>query len=120
MQVREALGQAHDAMSVKRVFGEPYQQNGVTIVPVARIAGGGGGGDGQTQDGEGGSGVGFGMHATLAGAYVISGTDVTWIPASSTVDVNRIVIGGQLVGVVLILAVRAILLTWLKSRQRRW
>ena len=30
-----------DALSVRRVFGDPYTADGVTIIPVARIAGGG-------------------------------------------------------------------------------
>lgn len=118
--VSDVLGQARDAMSVKQVFGEPYQQDGVTVIPVAKIAGGGGGGGGESGNGESGSGVGFGLHATPAGVFVINGETVNWIPAVPRVDVNRIVIGGQFVGVVLILTVKAILLTWLKSRQRRY
>jgi uncharacterized spore protein YtfJ len=33
-----------DAVTVKRVFGEPYQKNGVTVIPAAKVMGGGGGG----------------------------------------------------------------------------
>ena len=33
-------------MSVHRVFGEPYEKDGATIIPVAKVAGGAGGGSG--------------------------------------------------------------------------
>ena len=52
---------ASDAITVKRVFGEPYEKDGLTIIPAAMIGGGGGGGgghDAQNQEGEGG---GFGL-----------------------------------------------------------
>jgi hypothetical protein len=44
LEVQEVLAQARDAMSVKRVFGEPYEKNGVTVIPAARVQGGAGGG----------------------------------------------------------------------------
>jgi uncharacterized spore protein YtfJ len=87
MKVDELLSEARDALTVKRVFGEPYERDGVTIVPVATFAGGGGGGaDGSP---EGGSGGGFGMAAKPAGVYVIRDGQVSWQPA---VDVNRAMI----------------------------
>ena len=57
MKFMEGVAQVRDAMSVKRVFGEPYEQDGVTIIPVAWVAGGGGGGG----DAEGNGGGGFGL-----------------------------------------------------------
>ena len=39
--VDEILGGARDAMSIKRVFGDPIESEGVTIVPVAKVGGGG-------------------------------------------------------------------------------
>src|ERR687892_2547158 len=87
MEVQEVLTQARDAMSVKRVFGEPYEKNGVTVIPVARVQGGAGGGGGEGPEGQGrGSGSGFGVTARPVGAYVIRGQDVRWQPA---IDVNR-------------------------------
>jgi uncharacterized spore protein YtfJ len=81
-----------DAVSVKRVFGEPFEKNGVTVIPAAKVIGGGGGGAGESPDGHGqGSGSGFGIAARPAGVYVISGDEVKWQPA---VDVNRIIAGG--------------------------
>jgi uncharacterized spore protein YtfJ len=45
--VLDTIRGAHDALSVKRVFGDPQLAGDVTIVPVARIVGGAGGGGGQ-------------------------------------------------------------------------
>ncbi len=92
-RVEKTLAGYRDALTVKRVFGEPYQQNGVTIVPAATVVGGGGGGGGETPEESGvsrGSGVGFGLAGRPAGAFVIRGDQVRWQPA---VDVNRIVAG---------------------------
>lgn len=80
-----------DVLTVKRVFGEAFERDGVTVIPAARVVGGGGGGAGESPDGTGqGMGTGFGMIARPAGAYVIKGDQVSWQPA---VDVNRIVAG---------------------------
>ncbi|MFC7341773.1 hypothetical protein [Saccharopolyspora griseoalba] len=74
----------------REVFGEPVQQGGTTLLPVARVRGGGGGG-GNAEEGLGG---GFGLNAEPTGAFSISaGGAVAWHPA---VNVNRIVRGGQL------------------------
>ena len=68
--VEELVKGHRDAISVKRVFGEPYERNGVAIIPVARVFGGGGGGAGGSPGGEGeGSGTGFGLAGRPAGAY---------------------------------------------------
>ncbi|GIE75318.1 hypothetical protein Aph02nite_12680 [Actinoplanes philippinensis] len=91
-----------------RVFGEPIERDGVTVVPVAVIRGGGGGGAGSGSpeggdkvDGEG-SGGGFGFTARPAGVFVIRDGDAHWRPA---LDVNRIVAGGQLLGLAAILVI---------------
>jgi uncharacterized spore protein YtfJ len=117
MDVQEVISQARDAISVKRVFGEPFDKNGVTVIPAARVGGGagGGGGEGEAPDGKGtgkGSGSGFGLSARPAGAYVIRNGDVRWVPA---IDANRIIVGGQIVAIALLLTVRAIV----KSRAKR-
>jgi uncharacterized spore protein YtfJ len=65
MEVQDVITQARDALTVKRVFGEPHEKNGVTVIPVARVQGGAGGGGGEGPEGQGkGSGSGFGMSAT--------------------------------------------------------
>jgi uncharacterized spore protein YtfJ len=95
MNAEEILEHAHDTMSVKRVFGEPYEKDGVTMVPAATINGGVGSGSGEGPEGKGGgSGGGYGVREKPAGAFVIKEGQVRWVPS---VDVNRIVLGAQLV-----------------------
>jgi hypothetical protein len=48
MNVEEIMAQAKDTMTVKRVFGEPYEKDGVTVIPAAAIGGGAGGGEGRS------------------------------------------------------------------------
>jgi uncharacterized spore protein YtfJ len=107
----EIIEQARDVMTVERVFGEPYERNGITVIPAATISGGGGGGGGEgtAPDGSGsgsGSGAGFGLAAKPAGVYAIEGNQVRWQPA---LDVNRIILGGQIVAIVFLLVLRSIL-----------
>jgi uncharacterized spore protein YtfJ len=108
-QAIEELIKGHrDAITVKKVFGEPFEKNGVTVIPAAKVMGGGGGGAGESPEGGGqGSGSGFGIAAKPAGAYVIRRDEVMWQPA---VDVNRIIAG------VLLLAALALVRTFRSSR----
>jgi uncharacterized spore protein YtfJ len=107
MDVQDVIAQARDTLTVKRVFGEPYEKDGVTVIPAARVQGGAGGGSGEDPQGQGkGSGSGFGMTARPVGAFIIRDGELSWRPA---VDVNRIVLGGQLVAVAGLLTVRAII-----------
>lgn len=92
--VDELLAGARDAISAKRVYGDPIEGEGVTVVPAAVVGGGGGGGG----DTEGNGGGGFGLGARPVGAWVIRGGDVTWSPA---VDLNRIAFYAFLLGLVL-------------------
>ena len=101
-----------DVMSVRRVFGEAYQVDDVTIIPVALIRGGGGGGGDEGDAGNNGSqgtgsggGMGFGVDARPVGVYIVKGGEVSWQPA---IDVMRVVLGGQLLGLVAILTLRSI------------
>ena len=104
--VRETIRQATDAMTVRRVFGEPYERNGVTVIPAARVQGGAGGGEGEGPGGDGkGGGSGYALNARPTGVFVIQGDDVAWRPA---LDVNRAILGGQLVAIAAILLVRTI------------
>lgn len=73
-------------LSARTVFGEPYERDGVTIVPAAVVYGGGGLGVGSTHLKEGG---GFGMVARPVGAFVIRGGEVRWQPS---VDVTRLLL----------------------------
>jgi len=66
MKFTEMIEQGKDAVAVGRVFGEPYERDGVTIIPAASVRGGGGGGDGG--EANQGSGGGFGVSARPVGA----------------------------------------------------
>jgi uncharacterized spore protein YtfJ len=72
MKMDDLVATARDALTVRRVYGEPYEKDGVTFIPAARVSGGGGGGGGTDDEGVGGEGGGFGLSARPAGAYVIS------------------------------------------------
>ena len=87
MKVDELVTTARDAFTVKRVFGEPYEKDGATIITAAAVAGGAGGGGGHDERGQQGEGVGFGLGAKPAGAYIIKDGKAVWRPA---VDVNRL------------------------------
>jgi uncharacterized spore protein YtfJ len=96
MRINELLSEAKDAITVKRVFAEPYEKDGLTVIATASVGGGGGGGGGNDKDGQEGEGGGFGIGARPAGAYVIKDGNVSWHPA---VDPNRI---AAVVGIVAI------------------
>lgn len=87
MKVDELLNSGRDSLTVKRVYGEPYEKDGVTVIPTAAIRGGAGGGTGHDDKGQQGEGGGFGMTGKPAGAYVVKDGKVRWLPA---VDPNRI------------------------------
>lgn len=111
MNVEEVLENAREAiraLQAKRVYGKPYERDGLIVIPAATVRGGlgGGGGSGEGPDGKGqgsGGGGGFGLVARPAGAWVIKGDDVAWQPA---LDVNRVILGSQLVlfGALLVVA----------------
>ncbi len=90
MNAEELIAQARETLGTRREYGEPYERNGVTVIPVSSVRGGGGGGT----DREGDGGGGFGMMARPTGAWVIRGEDVTWQPA---IDPARIMLGLELV-----------------------
>jgi uncharacterized spore protein YtfJ len=116
MEAQEVVAQARDAMTVKRVFGEPYEKNGLTVIPVAKVQGGAGGGGGERPEGQGkGQGSGFGVMARPVGAFLIRGEELTWRPA---VDVNRIVLGAQVVAIVALLTIRSIVKARAKTKRR--
>jgi uncharacterized spore protein YtfJ len=101
MDVENLLAKASDHLSVRRAFGPAYERDGMLIIPVAMVAGGGGGGtapprnrasaarpdaltapDATPQEsGQTESGGGFGGVVLAAGAYVVKGDQVRWVPA---------------------------------------
>jgi len=107
MDPQQILQSAQDAITARRVFGEPFEADGATILPVAVV-----GGHARGQDG----GVGYGVGARPAGVYVIRNGRVSWRPA---VNVNMIVAGGQLVAIVALLVLRPIVARRLQNRVTR-
>lgn len=114
LDVGKTIQDAKDMITVRRVYGEPYEKEGVTVIPAARVQGGAGGGTGEGPEGQGGrgTGTGFGVNAKPAGAFIVKGDDVSWRPA---VDVNRVILGAQIVAILALLVARSIS----KSRAKR-
>ncbi len=105
---------SRDALSVRRVFGDPYELDGVTVIPVARVIGGagGGGGTGEGPDGKGtgsGSGTGFGLSARGIGVYEVRDGKVEWKPA---IDVTSLAKGGQMLGALVVICLTLVLVRW--------
>lgn len=109
-EVLGGLDGVRDALTVGRVFGDPIQIDGITVIPTARVSGGAGGGGGEsTASDEPGSGFGggFGMDARPVGVYEIRDGEVTWKPA---VDVTRLARGGQVLAAILTVCATLVLL----------
>jgi uncharacterized spore protein YtfJ len=86
MGFAELTAAARDALTVRRVFAEPVEKDGATIIAAARVRGGGGGGGGHDAGGDEGEGGGFGVSATPAGAFVVRGGAVSWRPAVDVIQ----------------------------------
>lgn len=99
MNVDELLTGVRDAMTVKKVYGDPIERDGILVIPAATVRGGGGGG-GDNQNNGGG---GFAVDAKPIGAFVIRDGVVSWEPA---VDATRIAMTGMLVAIVFLWVVR--------------
>ena len=114
MDVADLLTKVSDDLSVRRAFGTAYEKDGTLDIPVAMVAGGGGGGMGRPRRGDLAAGPdsppgagppghdaapqdseridaggGFGGLVLPAGAYVVKGGQVRWVPA---VDVTIVVL----------------------------
>ena len=111
--VTDTIRKLVDAGAPGTVFADPIVRDGLTVLPVAKVSGGGGGGNaGSGEDQPGGVGGGFGLSARPMGVFVIKDGKVTWQPA---VDVNRIVLGGQILAIVALWTIR----TLVRARARR-
>ena len=123
--VVDTIAHTIEANTSRRAFGDPLTFGEVTVIPAARVVGRGGGGGGGGGGGMGGgkpggdrsaqgegSGGGLMQSARPVGALVVKGSEVSWRPA---LDVNRIILGGQVVLVVGLLVLRS----FLKARRRR-
>ncbi len=111
--VLESIREVVDSATAGKVFGSPISREGITVVPVAKVSGGGGGG-GSAEGGQeaGSTGGGLGVSAKPLGVFVIKDGKVGWRPA---VDVNKVIIGVQIVAVVALLTIRALV----KARMKR-
>jgi uncharacterized spore protein YtfJ len=109
MDVKATISAAQDSLTARRVYGDPYERDGVTVIPAAAVQGGGGGGGSEQGDRSDG-GSGFGLTARPVGAYVIRDGEVRWQPAF---DLTRTILGCQLLGLA------ALLLTHRRLRGRR-
>lgn len=110
MDIEKTLSGAQEAMTARRVYGEPYEKDGLTVIPAASVQGGGGGGGGESEGGGDEGGAGFGLVARPVGAYVIRDGEVSWSPA---IDLTKLLLGCQ------VLALVAIALTHRRLKGRR-
>jgi uncharacterized spore protein YtfJ len=93
-----------DATTVRRVFGEPIERDGVTVVPVASVSGGAGGGGGHDAGGQEGEGGGLGVRARPVGAFVLRDGEVQWRPV---IDLSQLAaFGAASVAVIALASVR--------------
>jgi uncharacterized spore protein YtfJ len=118
MGANEVWDKARELITVERVFGEPFEKDGTTIIPVAAVTGGGGGGG---QDAAGGGqesayGGGFGVSARPVGVYVIRDGAVEW---QESTDTLRMMLGWQVVAIASVLAFRSMFKQRSKTKRRR-
>jgi uncharacterized spore protein YtfJ len=113
MKIDEIMQQGRDTLTVKQVFGEPFERDGVAIIPAAVVRGGGGGGSGEDMNGNHGGGGGYGLSARPVGAYQIKDGKVTWIPA---LDLTRVILVGQVIGILFLLMTKSVLKRVVKKR----
>jgi len=114
--VLETVKEMVQNTTAEKVYGKPITQEGVTVLPVAKVSGGGGGGSGTGpgEDGQeaGGTGGGLGLAAKPLGVFVIREGRVSWRPA---VDVNMAILGSMAVMVAAIVTAGVLI----KARMRR-
>jgi len=124
MDIHEVLNHARDAMTVKRVFGDPYERRtgrrdspwptswvgrALAAVPVSRTSQRA---STRTPVGEGARdasyGLGYGLRVSPAGVYVIKAGEVEWKPA---LDMNRASLQRAGVAIVALCVLRSIIRT---------
>ncbi len=103
MVVYKRGGRASEAKTVKRVYGDPYRKDGLTIIPAAKVRSGGG------------ARGGYGVTATPVGVYVLRGGEVEWKPAF---NLNRAILGAMIVAAVALLVAPGIVnVLWARGPQ---
>ena len=113
MVLDELMTTARETLTVRRVYGDPFEKDGITVLPAAIVIGGGGGGDGRDEAGNDGEGGGFGVGIKPAGVYVIADGHVSWRPA---IDVNRLI--GSITAVALAAMLTRVRLERLRTTRR--
>jgi uncharacterized spore protein YtfJ len=78
--IKQSFEAVKDSLTVRRVYGDPIERDGILIIPAAAVAGGAGGGGGTDVAGNNGGGSGFGLKARPVGAFVVRDGDVRWEP----------------------------------------
>jgi uncharacterized spore protein YtfJ len=110
--LKDVMGSWRDTYTVRRVFGDPIEKDGLTIIPVAMVAGGGGGGNGPADDGDSAAngGAGFSGMARPTGVFVVRTDSVVWHPA---LDVTLLGMAGMLLAALVALVLG-------RALRRRW
>ena len=81
MELGQLATTARELFTAKLVYGDPVERDGVVVIPAAAVFGGGGGGADDSDALPVREGAGFGVFARPAGAFVVRGEAVTWVPA---------------------------------------
>jgi uncharacterized spore protein YtfJ len=109
MDASQLFSSMQQQVDAQRVFGEPVERDGVTLIPVAAVMSLVGGGLGDSRGrlragdldeepaGAEGAGGGYGLIARPVGAWVVKDGEVSWQPA---LDLKWVIAGGQLVAAV--------------------
>jgi len=87
VKLDELVNSTRETLTVRRIYAEPFERDGLAVIAAASVRGGAGGGSGHDEKGQEGEGGGFGMTGSPAGAYVVQDGKVKWLPA---VDPNRL------------------------------
>jgi uncharacterized spore protein YtfJ len=111
-RISHVIEQARDALTVRRVYGDPIERDGTVVIPAAAVAGGAGGGGGTDERGNSGGGSGFGLRARPVGAFVIRDGNVRWEPV---IDRERQVAINAALAAAALLVLRSVL----RGRQKR-
>lgn len=82
-ELREVVDRLHESADARTVFGDPVERDGLTVVPVARVAYGFGGGLGRGPAEEAGGGSGGGVAARPAGVIEITDHETRFVPIPS-------------------------------------
>jgi uncharacterized spore protein YtfJ len=102
-QMLSRIGEVQERAGVKTAFGDPYQVNGRTIVPVAKVSygfgfgagrGSGAAAEGETKNREGSGGGGGGRITVRPVAVVEIDADRTTV--RPIIDITRLAIAGML------------------------